>query len=84
MIVIVKVTPRRYIAVDTTYEETGWRSTAEGHRRGNGYIYASGTLIAGPADWTTVDNAAYKAAEHGCGQILTADQWEGRQLQQKK
>lgn len=74
MIVIVKVSARRWIVIDSPKYEHAWRSTA-GQQREHGYIYASGTLVAGPADWQTCDRAAHIYAEHA-GKIRTAAEWE--------
>lgn len=76
MIVIVKVSARRYMVIDAPTVESAWRSTAQGYHQGDpadrpGYIYGAGDLIAGPADFTTCDLAAMEHAKR-IGKIRTA------------
>lgn len=85
MIVFVKITPRRYIALDTQKYESAWRNVAPGMNppirpTSEGLIYASGTLIA-KGDWTTVERAAVAyAQQYTPEKILTYEVWETQQL----
>lgn len=68
MIVFVKVSPRRYIVLDTPKQETAWRNTrlsapTSAFPGTEGIIYTNGTLIAGPADWETCEQAAINYAQ---------------------
>lgn len=83
MIVFVKVSPRRWLALDCPKYESGWRSTHRGRQPDapagteEGILYATADIIAGPADWTTVEQAAIQHARDASpGKIVSAAQWD--------
>jgi hypothetical protein len=67
MIVFVKVSARRYLALSVPTIAAGWRSTGNSPDGGElGFEYQTSEIIAGPSDWTTVEVAAreYATAHH--------------------
>jgi len=78
MIVLVQISPRRYIAIDAPKRESTWttiatRGYAEHHDVG--VIYGRGDLIAGPADYETCQTAMAKvAAERDA--LMPYTEWE--------
>jgi len=77
MIVFVKVSARRYFALDCPTVPSGWRGTAATPRDA-GYVYGFADIIAGPADWSTVEAAAAAFARSE-GAMWTAAEWEAEQ-----
>jgi hypothetical protein len=78
MIVLVKISARRYVAIDTPKHESAWttisvRGWAE--RDDDGVIYGRGDLIAGPADLDTCYAAMAKRAAENKALVRIAD-WE--------
>lgn len=80
MIVIAQLSPRRWIAIDAA-QPHGWRST--GRAAGDdatdtrGYQHANGLIIAGPADFTTVDTTV-RAYEKRNGRLMTHAEFKQR------
>jgi hypothetical protein len=64
MIVFVKVSARRYLALSVATFAPGWRSTLyhAADEANLGYEYQYAEIIAGPSDWTTVEVAAREYA----------------------
>jgi hypothetical protein len=76
MIVIVKLSARRYIAVETQKYESAWTS---GMRcpEGYGLITAGGTIIAGPGPHLDVMLAAQEYAGRECpDKIIAYEMWK--------
>lgn len=63
MIVYVKLTPRRWIALDVGKEERRWTNAHVGEQTNTpddarGLLSNSGELIAGPGPWDEVEGAS--------------------------
>jgi hypothetical protein len=78
MIVLVKLSARRYVVIDTPHYESAWTTNAVrgwAQAEDDGVVYASGNLIAGPADITTCYAAMAKHAAENKALVRHAE-WE--------
>ena len=75
MIIIVKVSARRWMVVESATSESAWQRSAASTTKDDGYIYTIGTILAGPADWQTCEQAAHEYAQR-TGTIRTLAEWD--------
>ena len=83
MLVTVKVSPRRYLTIETTKYEDSWYAVSEAYAptaERKGLSYACGTIIAGPGDWSSVIKKTIEHATQNTPQkIITLETHEAAQ-----
>jgi hypothetical protein len=83
MIVLVKLSARRYIVIDAPRQESAWTTIAVrawAGRTDDGYVYGRGDVIAGPADIDTCYAAMAKHAAESKSLVPNAE-WERLQTE---
>lgn len=72
MLVYVTLSPRRFLLLDVPQQPTSWQF-AQGAPN-LGFLSARATRIAGPADWSTIlEAASAHAKEHR--QLVSNEEW---------
>jgi hypothetical protein len=79
MIVLIRLTARRYLAIDAPTQAEAWTSLGRSSTGGtDGVTYARGDIIAGPADIDTIYAAMFEHAR-AANKLVPIATWEQHQ-----